>query len=53
MMYLYIIQELYRDTSLNNVKVLEIVVFIIIVVLSIVIFAFVWYTAKRIGLSFE
>ncbi|CAD8161054.1 unnamed protein product [Paramecium pentaurelia] len=48
-----LIQELYEGTSLNNVRILEIIVLIVIIVLSVVIFLFVWYTATRIGLSFE
>ncbi|CAD8066571.1 unnamed protein product [Paramecium primaurelia] len=48
-----LIQELYEGTSLNNVRMLEIIVFIVIIALSVVIFIFVWYTAGRIGLSFE
>ncbi|CAD8096251.1 unnamed protein product [Paramecium sonneborni] len=48
-----LIQELYEGTSLNNVRILEIIVLIVIIVLSIVIFLFVWFTASRIGLSFE
>ena len=56
-----LISELYNGTSLSNVKTLEIIVFIVIIVLSVskknlfilVIFIFVWYTATRIGVSFE
>ncbi|CAD8096003.1 unnamed protein product [Paramecium sonneborni] len=48
-----LIQELYEGTSLNNVRILEIIVLIVIIVLSVLIFLFVWYTATRIGLSFE
>ncbi|CAD8194998.1 unnamed protein product [Paramecium octaurelia] len=48
-----LIQELYEGTSLNKVKMLEIIVLIVIIALSVIIFLFVWYTAARIGQSFE
>lgn len=60
-----LINTLYEESSLGNVRTLEIIVFVAILVMSIsiymyslfhpcpVIFIFVWITARRIGYSFE